>query len=43
MPINIYRAIDECEGDGYVSLCPEPDVASQGRTVEEVVAGVATS
>ena len=26
----IYR-----EADGYVSLCPELDVASQGETVEE--------
>jgi predicted RNase H-like HicB family nuclease len=23
------------EGDGYSSLCPELDVASQGQTVEE--------
>lgn len=23
------------EGDGYVSLCPELDIASQGGTVEE--------
>lgn len=23
------------EGDGYVSLCPELDIASQGETVEE--------
>ena len=23
------------EGDGYVSLCPEIDVASQGDTIEE--------
>lgn len=23
------------EGDGYVSLCPELDVASQGDTVEQ--------
>jgi len=23
------------EGDGYVSLCPEVDVASQGDTVDE--------
>ena len=23
------------EGDGYVSLCPEVDVASQGATIEE--------
>ncbi|MDA0739687.1 MAG: type II toxin-antitoxin system HicB family antitoxin [Nitrospirae bacterium] len=28
-------AIIEREGDGYVSLCPELDVASQGATVEQ--------
>jgi len=28
-------AIIEREGDGYVSLCPELDVASQGTTVEQ--------
>jgi len=28
-------ALIEREGDGYVSLCPELDVASQGKTVEE--------
>jgi predicted RNase H-like HicB family nuclease len=28
-------AIIEREGDGYVSLCPELDIASQGYTVEE--------
>ena len=28
-------AIIEQEGDGYVSLCPEVDVASQGKTVDE--------
>ena len=28
-------AIIEREGDGYVSLCPEVDIASQGRTVDE--------
>ena len=28
-------AIVEREGDGYVSLCPELDVASQGNTVAE--------
>ena len=27
--------IIEREGDGYVALCPELDVASQGDTVEE--------
>ena len=30
-------AVVEREGDGYVSLCPELDVASQGDTVEEVL------
>ena len=28
-------AIIEREGDGYVSLCPEVDIASQGDTVDE--------
>jgi predicted RNase H-like HicB family nuclease len=28
-------AIIEREGDGYVALCPEVDVASQGDTVDE--------
>lgn len=28
-------AIIEREGDSYVSLCPELDIASQGSTVEE--------
>jgi predicted RNase H-like HicB family nuclease len=28
-------AIIEAEGDGYVSLCPELDVASQGNSVKE--------
>lgn len=28
-------AIIEREGDGYVALCPEVDVASQGKTVDE--------
>ncbi len=28
-------AIIEREGDGYVSLCPELDLASQGDTVEK--------
>ena len=30
-----FTAIIEREGDGYVSLCPELDVASQGDTVDE--------
>ena len=28
-------AIIQREGDGFVSLCPELDVASQGTTIEE--------
>ena len=28
-------AIIEREGDGFVALCPELDVASQGDTVDE--------
>ena len=28
-------AIIERENDGYVSLCPELDIASQGLTIEE--------
>ena len=28
-------AIIEAEGDGYVSLCPELDIASQGSSIEE--------
>ena len=28
-------AIVEREADGYVSLCPELDIASQGDTIEE--------
>ena len=28
-------AIIESEGDGYVALCPEVDVVSQGDTVTE--------
>ncbi len=30
-----FTAIIEREVDGYVALCPELDVASQGNTVEE--------
>lgn len=28
-------AIIEREGDGYVALCPDVDVASQGDTIDE--------
>lgn len=30
-----FTAIIEREGDGYVALCPELDIASQGITIEE--------
>jgi predicted RNase H-like HicB family nuclease len=30
-----FTGIIEREGDGYISLCPELDIASQGTTVEE--------
>lgn len=35
-----YTAILEKEGDMYVALCPELDVASQGPTVEEATANL---
>lgn len=36
MPITRrFTAIIEREGDGYVSLCPELDIASQGDSIEE--------
>jgi len=33
-------AIIEREGNGYVSLCPELDIASQGGTIEEARANL---
>jgi predicted RNase H-like HicB family nuclease len=30
-----FTGIIEREDDGYVALCPELDIASQGNTVEE--------
>ena len=35
-----FTAILEREGDAYVALCPELDVASQGATVEEATANL---
>ena len=35
-----FTAIVEREGDGYVALCPELDVASQGASVEEATANL---
>jgi predicted RNase H-like HicB family nuclease len=33
--IQQFTALIEREDEGYVSLCPELDIASQGNTVEE--------
>lgn len=38
--IKQFTAIIEKEGDLYVSLCPELDIASQGATVEEAKANL---
>ena len=40
MTRHTYTAILEREGDGYVALCPELDVASQGSTIEEATANL---
>jgi predicted RNase H-like HicB family nuclease len=40
MKTNRYTAILEREGDAYVSLCPELDIASQGTTTEEALANL---
>lgn len=40
MAMHSYTAIVEKEGDTYVALCPELDVASQGRSVEEATANL---
>ena len=37
---NSYTALIHKEDDGYVALCPELDVASQGTTVEEARANL---
>ena len=36
-----FTAIIEREDDGFVALCPELDVASQGGSVEEAKANLA--
>ena len=36
-----FTAFIEREGDGFVALCPELDVASQGDTVEDAKANLA--
>jgi predicted RNase H-like HicB family nuclease len=40
MATSSYTAIPEKDGDLYVALCPELDVASQGATVEEAIANL---
>jgi len=40
MATRSFTAILEREGDLYVALCPELDVASQGATVEEATANL---
>jgi len=40
MPKNSYTSIVEKEGDMYVALCLELDVASQGATVEQATANL---
>ena len=40
MAASSYTAIVEKEGDLYVALCPELDVASQGTTVEDAAANL---
>lgn len=40
MSVRSYTAIVEREGDLFVALCPELDVASQGATVEEATANL---
>ena len=40
MATNTYTAIIEKEGDAYVALCPELDIASQGTTIEEAKANL---
>ena len=35
-----FTAVIEREGGGYISLCPELDIASQGENVEEATANL---
>ncbi len=39
--IQQFTAIIEREGNGYVALCPELDIASQGDTVEQAKSNLA--
>lgn len=40
MSTQTLRAVVQKEGDGWVSWCPELDVASQGDTVEQAKANL---
>ena len=40
MATSVYTGIIEREGNLYVALCPELDVASQGTTVEEATSNL---
>ena len=40
MAMHSYTAIVEKEGDMYVALCPELDVASQGQSIEQATANL---
>jgi len=40
MAVRSYTAIVEKEGDTYVALCPELDVASQGANIEQATANL---
>jgi len=39
--IRQFTAIIEREGDGYVALCPQLDIASQGDSVEQAKSNLA--
>ena len=40
MAMHSYTAIVEKDGDMYVALCPELDVASQGASIEQATANL---
>lgn len=40
MPRSTFTAILEREGEVYVALCPELDIASQGVTIEDATANL---
>ena len=40
MAMRSYKAIVEKDGEMYVALCPEFDVASQGASIEQATANL---